>query len=97
MKYLSKLFMASVLLFQVHCATTAGRYENQEKSLIKVCDKMIESSGFKKGSSLEAKRQYNQCLLSQFKKNENTRADIRGLLTGSILNILVVLSRIKVL
>ena len=64
MKYFSKIFMAGLLLLQVHCATVAPSqsYKKNKTTLTAVCDAILEDSGLQKTTN---KKEYNQCLQNQ--------------------------------
>ena len=85
MRYLSKILIVFILLLQTNCKTTdADAIHAKRKYVVNdihsTCDLLIDKPIFKNQSTLEARKQYNQCLQVGFQEyNKNIR--VSGVMT----------------
>ena len=82
MKY---FLMSLVLVFQVHCVSIDKNYTSNKEALNNLCDQIIKDAGFKNNSSLEAKRQYSQCLQDHFRDRAENKEWKKGYISGGTL------------
>ena len=93
MRYLSKILIVFILLLQTNCKTTnADAIHAKRKYVVNdihsTCDLLIDNPIFKNQSTLEARKQYNQCLqfgFQEYSKNKRVSGVMSTLTTFAIL------------